>query len=191
MAAKKTSTPTKPAAKKTPPTPATEKAAKAAPAKQAAKPAGPLSVGAPAPAFSLPADDGTTVTLAQLRGKRVVLYFYPKDDTPGCTRESCDFQASLAPLNQAKAVVLGVSRDGAAAHQRFRKKYGLTFPLLTDADRATHVAYGAWGEKTMYGKKVEGVIRTTVLIDEKGLILRVFSPVKVDGHAAAVLAALG
>ncbi len=164
---------------------------KPAPRPKPAPKSSPLTIGAPAPAFSLPADDGATVSLAKLRGKRVVLYFYPKDDTPGCTRESCDFQANLGALSKSGAVVLGVSRDGAAAHQRFRAKYGLTFPLLTDADRAVHEAYGAWGTKNMYGKKVEGVIRTTVLIDEAGNVARVFSPVKVDGHAAAVLAALG
>ncbi|MCC6645227.1 MAG: peroxiredoxin [Polyangiaceae bacterium] len=183
MAAKKPTSPTaaKPTAAKPKPAPAPKPAPKSSP----------LTIGAPAPAFSLPADDGTTVSLASLRGRRVVLYFYPKDDTPGCTRESCAFQASLGELGDVGAVVLGISRDGAASHQRFRAKYGLTFPLLTDADRAVHEAYGAWGTKTMYGKRVEGVIRTTVLLDERGRVSRVFSPVKVDGHAAAVLAALG
>jgi peroxiredoxin Q/BCP len=149
-----------------------------------------LSPGQPAPPFALPADDGTVVSLASLRGKRVVLYFYPKDDTPGCTREACSFQESLPLFTDAGVVLLGVSRDGAAAHQRFRKKYGLAFPLLTDADGAVHRAYGAWGEKMLYGKKTEGVIRTTALIDAQGKILRVFSPVKVEGHTDAVLAAL-
>jgi len=149
-----------------------------------------LLPGQPAPPFALPSDDGTVVSLASLRGKRVVLYFYPKDDTPGCTREACSFQESLPLFTDAGVVLLGVSRDGAAAHQRFRKKYDLTFPLLTDADGAVHRAYGAWGEKVFYGKKTEGVIRTTVLIDAEGRVLRVFAPVKVDGHADAVLATL-
>jgi peroxiredoxin Q/BCP len=149
-----------------------------------------LAPGDPAPPFALPADDGTTVSLEGLRGKRVVLYFYPKDDTPGCTREACSFQESLPLFTDAGVVLLGVSRDAAAAHQRFRKKYDLAFPLLTDADGAVHRAYGAWGEKTLYGKKTEGVLRTTALIDAQGKILRVFSPVKVEGHTDAVLASL-
>ena len=168
-------------------------ATKPAPAKAAAEPAkaSALVVGAAAPPFSLPADDGSTVSLKSLAGKRVVLYFYPKDDTPGCTREACAFQESAAALSKKGAVVLGVSRDSAAAHTRFKAKYGLGFPLLVDADGAVHRAYGAWGIKTMYGKKVEGVLRTTVIIDAKGKIEKVFPSVKVDGHADAVLAALG
>ncbi len=130
------------------------------------------------------------VSLEGLRGRRVVLYFYPKDDTPGCTREACSFQESLPLFEGAGVSVLGVSRDGAGAHQRFRAKYGLSFPLLTDADGVVHRAYGAWGEKVLYGKKTEGVIRTTVLIERDGTILRVFAPVKVEGHTDAVLAAM-
>lgn len=149
-----------------------------------------LEPGQPAPEFSLPADDGTVVSLDHFRGKRVVLYFYPKDDTPGCTREACSFQESLPLFTDAGVAILGVSRDHVASHQNFREKYGLTFSLLVDADGAVHRAYGAWGEKNMYGKKTEGVIRTTVLIDAQGNVLRVFAPVKVDGHADAVLAAL-
>jgi peroxiredoxin Q/BCP len=183
-------------------TPATKKPAAAKPAKapaaakkQAAakKPAKEpkLTVGAAAPAFTLPDDDGKPVSLASFAGKKiVVLYFYPKDDTPGCTRESCDFQAGLGAFAKKGAVILGVSRDGTASHQKFKKKYGLAFPLLTDADRKVHDAYGAWGEKTMYGKKVEGVIRTTVVIDRAGKLAAVFPGVKVDGHADKVLAAI-
>ena len=147
---------------------------------------GALVIGRPAPAFSLPDDGGKTVTLASLAGKKIVLYFYPKNDTPGCTRESCAFQADLAALTKKGAIVIGVSRDGAASHQRFKAKYGLTFPLLTDADKKTHLAYGAWGKKMMYGKAVEGVIRTTVVIDRGGKVSAIFAPVKVDGHAEKV-----
>lgn len=146
--------------------------------------------GTPAPAFSLPADDGTQVSLASLLGKRVVLFFYPKDNTPGCTREACGFQAQLAAMEAKGAVVLGVSRDSARTHLGFKQKQGLTYPLLTDADTAVHLAYGAWGKKVLYGKEHDGCIRTTVLIDAKGQVARVFSPVKVDGHAEAVLEAL-
>ena len=149
-----------------------------------------LSVGASAPEFKLVADDGREVSLAELRGKKVVLYFYPKDNTPGCTREACDFQASLAALKKKGAVVFGVSRDSSVVHQGFKKKQGLTFPLLTDADGEVHGAYGAWGDKVMYGKTIHGALRTTVIIDEKGKIAKVFPRVRVDGHAAAVLDAL-
>ena len=148
-----------------------------------------VAVGKSVPEFTA-ACTGGEFRLSAHRGSKVVLYFYPKDDTPGCTREACSFQESLPLFTGAGVVVLGVSRDGAAAHQRFRQKYSLAFPLLTDADGAVHRAYGAWGEKLMYGKKIEGVIRTTVLIGADGKVLRVFAPVKVDGHTDAVLAAL-
>ena len=154
---------------------------------------GALAIGVRAPDFSLLDDGGKPFSLASTAGKKVVLFFYPKDDTPGCTRQSCAFQADLAALAKLGAVVVGVSRDGAASHQRFKAKYALAFPLLTDADRTAHLAYGAWGTKMMYGKAVEGVIRTTVVIDRGGAVAAVFSPVKVDGHAEkvrAVVAAL-
>ncbi len=154
------------------------------------KAASPL-VGELAPDFSLVGDDGKAVTRERLAGRRVVLFFYPKDDTPGCTREACAFQDASKAFAAKDVVVLGVSRDGADSHQRFRAKYGLSFPLLTDADAAVHKAFGAWGKKTLYGKTSEGVIRTTVLLDEAGVVTRVFSPVQVDGHADAVLEALG
>ena len=194
---------TKVAAKKTGAKAAATKPAKAAAAKPAKAPAKPaaktgktdkaskLAVGDVAPAFALPDDEGKSVSLSSFAGKKiVVLYFYPKDDTPGCTRESCDFQSGLGAFAKKGAVILGVSRDGTASHQKFKKKYGLAFPLLTDADRKVHDAYGAWGMKTMYGKKVEGVIRTTVVIDRVGKLAAVFPGVKVDGHADKVLAAV-
>lgn len=149
-----------------------------------------LAPGDPAPPFSLPADDGRTVSLADFRGKKVVLYFYPKDDTPGCTTEACGFRDSWAEVVRAGAVVLGVSPDGVSSHARFRKKHALPFPLLADPDHRVAEAYGAWGEKTLYGRKHQGVLRTTFIIDEGGRIARVFERVQPAGHAADVLASL-
>jgi len=149
-----------------------------------------IEVGKPAPDFALVADDGRTVSLKDFRGRKVVLYFYPKDDTPGCTVEACGFRDALPDVSSAGAVVLGVSRDDTASHLRFKAKFGLNFPLLTDSDAKTHRAYGAWGEKVLYGKKTVGVIRSTVLIDEKGRVARHWPRVKAEGHAAEVLAAL-
>ena len=149
-----------------------------------------LKTGATAPEFSLPADDGTTVTLAGLRGKSVVLYFYPKDDTSGCTTEACEFRDSWKDVQQSGAVVLGVSPDPVTSHQKFKQKYRLPFPLLADTDHRVADAYGAWGEKSMYGRKYRGILRTTFLIDPGGRIARVFEKVRPEGHAAEVLAAL-
>jgi peroxiredoxin Q/BCP len=149
-----------------------------------------LKTGATAPEFSLPADDGTTVTLAGLRGKSVVLYFYPKDDTSGCTTEACEFRDSWKDVQQSGAVVLGVSPDPVTSHQKFKQKYRLPFPLLADTDHRVADAYGAWGEKSMYGRKYRGILRTTFLIDPAGRIARVFEKVRPEGHAAEVLAAL-
>lgn len=149
-----------------------------------------LEVGKRAPSFKLESSEGGTVSLSDFRGKNVVLYFYPKDNTPGCTLEAQDFQKALPKLKKLNAVVLGVSRDTIAAHCKFRDKFGLGFPLLSDPDHETLEAYGAWGEKTLYGKKSVGIIRTTVLIDEQGKVKRVFQKVKVNGHVDAVLAAL-
>jgi len=149
-----------------------------------------LQPGQKAPDFRLPSTDGGELALSELRGKKVVLYFYPKDSTPGCTQESCDFRDRDEAIRAAGAVVLGVSKDSIASHERFRAKYDLPFPLLSDADNRVAMAYGAYGEKNMYGKKVMGTIRSTFLIDEKGVIERVWSPVKVPGHAEAVLAAV-
>lgn len=180
-----------PTAKKAAPTAkkAPVKAAAKAPVQAEATPAL-VKVGQNAPPFSVVADDGKTISLADFKGKRVVLYFYPKDNTPGCTREACSFQENLGKLAGKNAVVLGVSRDSAKSHSGFKTKYKLAFPLLVDADSALHRAYGAWGTKTMYGKTIEGALRTTVIIDEKGKIGAIFNAVKVDGHTEAVLAAL-
>ena len=149
-----------------------------------------LKEGAKAPAFSLPADDGTTVALADLRGKKVVLYFYPKDDTSGCTTEACEFRDTWTSVRKKGAVVLGVSPDGVKSHGRFKAKYELPFPLLADEDHAVAEAYGVWGEKSMYGRKYFGILRTTFVIDEAGRVAKVFEKVKPKGHAAEVLAAL-
>jgi len=150
-----------------------------------------IEEGKPAPDFALVADDGRTVSLKDFRGKRVVLYFYPKDDTPGCTVEACAFRDILPDVSHAGAVVLGVSRDDSDSHVRFKKKFNLNFPLLSDPDTKVHRLYGAWGKKMMYGKEVEGVIRSTVLIDERGRVAKLWPRVRAEGHAAEVLAALG
>ncbi len=148
-----------------------------------------LKIGDRTPRFVLISDDGERIRSEDLSGK-VVLYFYPRDDTPGCTREAQGFTSAGSRLAALGARVLGVSRDGTASHCRFKAKYGLTFPLLSDPDLAVHRAFGAWGEKTMYGKKVEGVIRSTFILED-GRVVRAFGNVKVDGHVDAVLAALG
>ena len=149
-----------------------------------------LAPGVKAPDFSLAADDGTTVALKALKGRKVVLYFYPKDDTSGCTKEACGFRDRWSDVKQAGAIVLGVSPDAVTSHQKFKQKYQLPFPLLADPDHLVAEAYGAWGEKSMYGKKYKGILRTTFLIDGEGRIARVFEKVKPEGHAAEVLAAL-
>ena len=149
-----------------------------------------LEVGAKAPDFSLPDQDGSTVTLKGLKGKQVVLYFYPKDDTSGCTKEACDFRDSLAPIKKAGAVVLGVSKDGKASHQKFIAKYGLPFALLSDEETVVCNAYGVYKEKSMYGRKYMGIERSTFVIDATGRIKALFRKVKVPGHVDEVLAAL-
>jgi peroxiredoxin Q/BCP len=148
-------------------------------------------VGAKAPAFSLESDAGKTVKLSDLEGKTVVLYFYPRDSTPGCTREAHDFSAAAKKLAKLGAIVLGVSKDSIASHCKFRDKEGITFPLLSDTELEAHKAYGVWGDKMMYGKKITGTIRSTFVIGTGGKIAHVFSPVKVAGHVDAVLAAVG
>ena len=149
-----------------------------------------LKLGSRAPAFSLPSDDGGRVSLKELRGKPVVLYFYPKDDTSSCTTEACEFRDSWRSVRATGAVILGVSPDGVASHKKFKAKFKLPFPLLADEDHAVAEAYGAWGEKSMYGRKYMGVLRSTFVIDGKGRIVRIFEKVKAKGHAAQVLAAL-
>ena len=149
-----------------------------------------LEVGDKAPNFRLPADDGRTYSLDGLRGKKIVLYFYPKDDTTGCTKEACSFRDNLARVTSRGAVVLGVSRDDVASHEKFRDKFHLNFPLLADVDGRVTEAYGVWKEKTNYGRTYWGIERTTFLIDEEGRISRIWPRVKVDGHTDQVLAAL-
>ncbi|WBL36102.1 thioredoxin-dependent thiol peroxidase [Tepidiforma flava] len=145
-------------------------------------------VGAAAPAFSLPDQDGKTVSLADFAGKWVVLYFYPKDDTPGCTKEACSFRDRHAELQAKGAVVLGVSGDSSASHRKFADKYALPFPLLADTEHEVARAYGAWGTKKMYGKEYEGMIRSTVVIDPAGKVAKTWPKVKPDGHGDEVLA---
>ena len=143
-----------------------------------------------APEFTLPSDRGGDVSLESLRGRPVVLYFYPKDDTSGCTTQACEFRDSWAEVQARGAVVLGVSPDSVASHQKFRDKFSLPFPLLADEDHAVAEAYGVWGEKSMYGRKYQGILRTTFIIDAAGRIAHVFEKVKPKGHAAEVLDAL-
>jgi peroxiredoxin Q/BCP len=148
------------------------------------------AIGQPAPSFTLPRDGGTNVTLADYAGQIVVLYFYPKDDTPGCTTEAIDFSAEAEAFAKAGAVVLGVSRDTVKKHEKFRDKHGLKVALLTDEDGAVCEAYGVWVEKSMYGRSYMGIERTTFLIGRDGKIARLWDKVKVKDHAAEVLAAV-
>jgi peroxiredoxin len=148
-----------------------------------------VTVGQPAPAFTLPTEDGQ-VSLADYRGRRLVLYFYPKDDTSGCTSEAVSFRDHLKDYEGLNAAILGVSRDTAASHAKFRAKYGLTFPLAADIDGTVCDAYGVWKEKSMYGKTYMGIERTTVLIDETGTVRELWRKVKVAGHSDAIIAAI-
>lgn len=149
-----------------------------------------LAIGEEAPELSLPDQAGNTVSLKDFKGKQVVLYFYPKDDTPGCTQESCDFRDSMTPIKKAGAVVVGVSFDGQASHQKFIKKFSLPFTLLSDEQKTVAKAYGVYKEKSMYGKKYWGIERSTFVIDQEGLLKAIFRKVKVTGHVDEVLAAL-
>jgi thioredoxin-dependent peroxiredoxin len=147
-------------------------------------------VGDRAPAFTLPDQSGEPVKLSDFKGKAVVLYFYPKDDTPGCTREACSFRDEHSALVKAGAVVLGVSPDSTASHQKFAGKFKLPFPLLADTDHTVSEKYGAWGEKSLYGRKFMGITRSTFLIGKDGNVARVWPKVKVDGHVDEVRKAL-
>jgi len=150
-----------------------------------------LSVGDLAPDFTLPDADGKQVSLASFRGRRVIVYFYPAASTPGCTKQACDFRDSLAELNDAGLDVLGISPDKPAKLVKFRDNEGLTFPLLSDPDRAVLGAYGAFGEKTLYGKKTVGVIRSTFVVDADGKIEKALYNVKATGHVAKLIRDLG
>jgi peroxiredoxin Q/BCP len=148
------------------------------------------SVGAQAPDFTLNRDGGEPVTLSSFRGKKVILYFYPKDDTPGCTTQACGFRDSYPQVEEQNAVVLGVSPDGEQAHQKFRAKFDLPFTLLVDSDHAVAEAYGVWGEKSMYGKKYMGIIRSHFVIDEEGKIAQAEVKVSPADSVKRALAAL-
>lgn len=149
-----------------------------------------VTVGHRAPQFALSADDDSIVSLSDFKGKNVVLYFYPKDDTPGCTLEACGFQESLSSLQALNAVILGVSKDSTASHRKFKAKHNLTFQLLSDAEGEVCEAYGTWIEKSMYGKKYMGIDRATFLVDADGVLRHIWRGVKVAGHIPAVLEAL-
>ena len=144
-----------------------------------------------APGFTLPSDEGGLVSLSDLRGKKVILYFYPKDDTPGCTQESCDFRDSFTRLKGLNAVVLGVSKDSVESHVKFKKKYGFPFPLLSDDEGVVCEAYGVWKEKNNYGKKYMGIERSTFLIDENGKIAKAYPKVRVEGHVDEIIRDIG
>lgn len=147
-------------------------------------------IGQTAPAFSLPDQQGKIHNLADYNGKWVVLYFYPKDDTPGCTKQACDFRDHKGHLEQMGAAVVGVSADEVESHDKFHDKYGLNFPLLADPERKTIEAYGAWGQKNVFGKIIQGILRQTFLIDPQGKIAKVWEKVDVENHVAEVEAAL-
>lgn len=146
-----------------------------------------LKEGQKAPSFKLPGDDGKEHSLNDFKGKKVVLYFYPKDDTSGCTKEACDFKDNMSRIKRKDTVVIGVSKDSVKSHLKFKEKYGLNFLLLSDEDLNILEKYGVWKEKSMYGRKYMGVERTTFIIDENGKIQKIFEKVKVPGHVDEVL----
>jgi len=150
-----------------------------------------LEAGAAAPAFTLPDQDGKPVKLSDFKGQRVIVYFYPADDTPGCTKEACQFNELAPDFAEAGVEVVGVSPDDGASHERFRARYGLSITLLSDPTHTTMEAYGAWGEKTLYGRKSLGVIRSTFLVGVDGRIEQRYYQVRADGHAAKVLERIG
>ncbi|CAO3417682.1 thioredoxin-dependent thiol peroxidase [Azospirillum argentinense] len=152
--------------------------------------AAPIEAGTPAPDFTMPTDGGGSVTLSALRGKPVILYFYPKDDTSGCTSEACGFRDQLPDFSGLDAVIIGVSKDSVASHDKFKAKYELPFTLASDKETGVAEAYGVWVEKSMYGRKYMGLERATFLIDKDGIVRNVWRKVKVTGHVAAVLKAL-
>ena len=149
-----------------------------------------LKEGDKAPAFTLTDENGAKVSLSDFKGKKVVVYFYPKDDTPGCTKEACSFRDSYDDILAKGAVVIGISQDNEASHGKFKNKYDLPFYLLSDPDREAITAFGAWGEKQMYGKSYEGILRSTFVIGEDGTVLKAWPKVKPEEHAAEVLSAL-
>lgn len=149
-----------------------------------------IEEGRPAPDFELVSDSGDTVRLSDFRGKRVVLYFYPKDDTPGCTTEACEFRDAYDVYRARGIEVLGVSPDDVASHEQFKRKYELPFPLLADPDRTVAEKYGVWGERSFAGKTSFGIKRSTFVIDEKGIVVRAMLGIKPAGHAASVLEAM-
>ena len=148
-----------------------------------------LTIGANAPEFEIQAECAEKLRLSDLRGRPIVVYFYPKDDTPGCTREAIDFSGAIEEFNKIGARIIGISRDSAAKHKRFTEKYGLCFPLVADPDTAIIERYGVWVRKTMLGRSYMGIERASFLIDQSGRIARIWRKVKVDGHVAEVLAA--
>lgn len=154
------------------------------------KPAVTLKAGQRAPDFKLLSDTGKEVHLSDYRGKKVILYFYPKDNTPGCTKESCAFSRGFSQIRRRGAIVLGVSTDSVETHRNFKQKYELTFPLLADENKEVVLAYGVWREKSLYGRKYMGLERTTFVIDEDGKISKIFTNVQVDGHFDEVLEVL-
>lgn len=149
-----------------------------------------LKPGDKAPDFKLPSDDGKVYSLKDFKGKKLVLYFYPKDNTSGCTAEACDFRDNIKMFTKNDTVVVGVSKDSIKSHEKFRDKNSLNFPLLSDEEGKMLEAYGVWKEKSMYGKKYMGIERTTFIIDEKGKIQEIFPKVKVNGHIKEILSKL-
>lgn len=171
-----------------------KKAVAAKPAtKKASKPASKtvveslLKIGQKAPSFSLKNESGETLTLKSFAGKKLVIYFYPKDDTPGCTKESCDFRDHFGRIQKSGAAVIGVSKDSVASHQKFKTKYSLPFTLLSDEEGKMCEAYGVWKEKSMYGRKYMGIERTTFIIDENGKVAKIYPKVSVTGHVDEVM----
>ncbi len=150
-----------------------------------------IAPGDKAPAFTLPSDGEGTISLSDFKGKNLILYFYPKDNTPGCSKESCDFRDSHPDFSAANAVIVGASKDSVKSHDNFKSKYDLPFPLISDVDLELCKSYNVWVEKNMYGRKYMGIERATFLIDGKGVIRNVWRKVKVKGHAAEVLEAVG